>query len=141
MASSLIKFRHEIFNPVPSKVLWFYSERVSIPSSVENLIDECYGDYESYEFLRSRVHEHRDNGGCICFIDDSLGNKKLMNDLDKIFYELSHHGNCTFLVASQELFYQNKHYRTMSKNAGHLWCFKVRIFAFFLFFIFIKMDQ
>lgn len=125
LAATLVRYKDIMFNPVPKHVIWIYSERVSIPEDLlrDNLIDECYEGYESYAFLRERVMAHRNEGGSICFFDDALSSTSLQKDIDRIFYELGHHSNTSFMMASQELFHQRSKYRTASKQLANLWLF------------------
>jgi hypothetical protein len=114
-----------MFHPVPKHVIWIYSERVSIPPDLleDNLIDECYEGYESYQFLRDRVMTHREDGGTLCFFDDALSSATLQRDIDRIFYELGHHSRTSFMMATQELYHQNSRYRTAAKQLSNLWLF------------------
>ena len=42
----------------------------------------------------------------------------------KIFLELSHHGNCSVFFLSQNLFFANRRYRSISLNAKYLFILK-----------------
>ena len=125
LAGKLVRYKHIMFNPVPAKIIWIYSERVSIPSDLldDNLIDECYQGYESYQFLRDRVMSYRDIGGTLCILDDALSSPSLQRDVDRIFYELGHHSRTSFMMVSQELFHKHSGYRTASKQLSNLWLF------------------
>ena len=93
VAMQLVKWKHEMFNPVPTHTVWMYSERSSIPKELieENLIDQCFHGGISYEELRDVVMKYKENGGSTLVIfDDSLS--YFNNDFSKVFYELSHHG-------------------------------------------------
>ena len=124
LAGTLVRYRHEMFDPVPAKVIWIYSERVSIPPDLldDNLIDECYQGYESYQFLRERLMANRAIG-TLCILDDALSSSSLIRDIDRIFFELGHHSNTSLIMISQELFHKHTAYRTACKQLSHLWLF------------------
>lgn len=98
-----------------------YSEKSSLPEDLvqEGLIDECYQGGMSYEDIREIVFKHRETpGGSLLLFDDTLS---YFNDsFARIFFELSHHGKCTPILLTQQLFHQNKAYRCMSLNMQSL---------------------
>ena len=74
------------------------------------------------ETIRDLTLKHKDLGGSIVVIDD------FMTALDKSLMELftvyAHHGNCSTLFLSQNLFDKNPHFRTVSLNSTYISIFK-----------------
>lgn len=113
LMASLVKNKTIMFDPVPKHVLWYCQDRSTIPAMLleQDLLSQCFEGYDGYDNLRSRVMINKDQGGSLVLFDDFLVSKELKNDIDKIFYFLAHSSNTSFVIASQELYHENKHYR------------------------------
>ena len=88
----------------------------------KGIITQMFQDYSNYNELEDMVMRYKDDGGSILIFDDQLGD--INEDICKIFHQLSHHGNCSTFFLSQNLFYANKSYRSMSLNAHYLFVMK-----------------
>lgn len=92
-----------------------YSESNSIPNDLieEKLIDECYPGGMNYDELKEIVSKYKDEGSML-LMDDMLS--YFNESFARIFYELSHHQSCTTVLLTQQLFVQNKTYKTLALN-------------------------
>lgn len=124
LAKSLIRNKDVLFSPPPSHVLWFYSEESSLPQDLidAGLIDQYHKGFESYDQLRALVMTYSHTQGCMVFFDDGLS--YFQNSFSKIFYELAHHCRASCFLLSQQLFHQNRYYRTLALNTQNLWLMK-----------------
>ena len=123
LAQSLIRHKEILFHPVPQYVIWLYSEQSSLPNQLiqDGLIHHYQQGYESYEQLRSLVLRYS-SAGVMLFLDD--GASYFHQDFAKIFREMSHHLSCTVFLITQQLFVQNKHYRSLTLNCQNLFLMK-----------------
>ena len=121
LAKSLIKNKDVLFNPVPSHVIWFYSEDAALPQDLidSGLINDFHRGFESFDHLRSLVMTYSHGQGSLVFFDDGLS--YFHDSFSRIFYELSHHHRASCILISQQLFLQNKSYRTLAVNTQNMW--------------------
>ena len=68
------------------------------------------------------IAPYKNAGGCVCVFDDSLDN--ISDQISKMFTVISHHMNVSIILVSQNVFYQNKEYRTMSLNTHYMFMMK-----------------
>lgn len=120
----LLRNKHLIFNPPPAKVFYFYSEMQDIYKNMENedVVDQLIEGLPSLDEIKELVKPYTKNGGSLCVFDDSLDG--ITDNVSKLFTVISHHLNCSMILISQNLFFQNKEYRTMSLNAHYLFIMK-----------------
>lgn len=86
-----------------------------------NIIDEMIevdGDMISEHEFEKMVSKYKNKGGTLCIFDDLMESVDETNS--KIFTKISHHENCSVIFLTQSLFLDNKHYRTMSRNATYI---------------------
>ena len=101
-----------------------YSEKNSLTEDLikisenDDLIVEFIQGYPGYEKLREIVVKYQPIGS-ILVMDDSLA--YFTDEFARIFFELSHHQNCTPILLTQSLFHQTKSYRTLALNTHNLW--------------------
>ena len=82
------------------------------------IINEMFDGYPSYDETRKIVMPFKKTGGSIIILDDQLSG--LSDDIVRIFHELAHHCNTTCFFLSQNLFFANKRYRSISLNANYM---------------------
>lgn len=72
----------------------------------------------SFEMLIEKVSPYKDRQGSLIIFDDSM--TEINDTFEQIFTNLSHHQNCSIIFLTQNLFYNDKTYRTMSLNAHYM---------------------
>ena len=86
-----------------------------------NLISELMSidnDNISYEKLVEKVSPFKDKHGSLIIFDDAM--TELSDKFEQVFTNLSHHQNCSVIFLTQNLFYKDRAYRTMSLNAHYM---------------------
>jgi hypothetical protein len=68
--------------------------------------------------IQEMVHKYKDLGGSLLIFDDTMTD--LHEDFEQIFCNISHHENASVIFLTQNLFYQNKVFRTMSLNCQQI---------------------
>lgn len=116
----LLQHRNELFTSPPAKIFYFYSEMQDMYEKMlaEGVVDEMIHGLPSIDEIKSLVSPYKKEGGTVCVFDDSLTD--ISENISKLFTVISHHMNCSMILVSQNLFFQNKEYRTMSLNAHYL---------------------
>jgi hypothetical protein len=75
----------------------------------------------TYENVMSKIKDHKDRGALVIF-DDTMTD--ITNHFEQVFTNLSHHQNTSVIFITQNLFYNDKSYRTMSLNTDYLFVMK-----------------
>lgn len=119
---NLLKLKEALFTTPPAKTFLFYSmpQNIYIEMKNEGLIDELYNFGENpptLEFLTNLVQPFKNQGGCLVICDDMV--TSLHSDFERVFLNLSHHENASVILMSQNMFYNDKTYRTLSLNAHY----------------------
>ena len=121
---NLLSIGPQIFTTPPKKVFLFYSAMQDMYIQMENegLIHESiYVDKKnipSIEDFYSMVHPYKENGGSMIIFDDVM--TLVHSDFEQVFCNLSHHENCSIIFLTQNLFYKDKSFRTMSLNSHYI---------------------
>ena len=118
---NLLKLKHHLFDNPPKKVFLYYNMMQNIYTELksEGLVDEIINVTQSFPSLEDvvqKVHPFKDNGSLIIF-DDML--TQLTPDFERIFCNLSHHENASVIFMTQNMFYNDKIYRTCSLNTHY----------------------
>lgn len=119
---NLLKLKEPLFTTTPSKTFLFYSmpQDIYIEMKREGLVDELYNVGEhvpTLEFLTNLVRPYKHQGGSLIIFDDMV--TSLSADFERVFLNLSHHENASVILMSQNMFYHDKTYRTLSLNAHY----------------------
>jgi len=119
---NLLKLKEHLFTTPPVKTFLFYSmpQDIYLEMKREGLVDELYniGEHEpTLEFLTSLVQPFKNGGGSLIIFDDMV--TSLHSEFEKVFLNLSHHQNASVILMSQNMFYHDKIYRTLSLNAHY----------------------
>ena len=120
---NLLMLRNQLFSTPPAKVFLFYTMNQSIYEAMKNesLVDELINvsreQFPALDDIVNMVHPYKDSGGSLLIFDDVL--TELNPDFENIFCNLSHHEMASVIFMTQNLFYKNGVYRTLSLNAHY----------------------
>jgi len=87
----------------------------------EGLVDELINvnqSFPTYDEIVSKVHPYKEDGGSLLIFDDMV--TQLTADFEKIFLNVSHHERASVILMTQNLFYHDKVYRTISLNTHYI---------------------
>jgi hypothetical protein len=127
LVQNLLSVRDHLFSTNPDRVFLFYKHMQDVYQEMVNnkYVDELM-DVSSSEFnfdsIVEKVRPYKDGNGCLIIFDDSMTD--LWEDFEQIFTNISHHQNCSVIFITQNLFLNNKVYRTMSLNAHYFFLMK-----------------
>lgn len=119
---NLLKLKNVIFTKKPNKVILFYKYMQDIYNEMlrTHLVDELISiDSEDFLFenIVDKVKDYKNKNGCLLIFDDGMTD--LTEDFEQIFSNLSHHQNTSCIFITQNLFYKDKAFRTMSLNSHY----------------------
>lgn len=120
---NLLKLREQLLSSPPVKVILFYNMNqpmytaMKLEGLVHELID-CKEKFPTLEDVQAMVSPYKNVGGSLVIFDDMLTN--LNADFERLFLNLSHHENASCILLSQNLFYKDRVYRTMSLNTHYM---------------------
>lgn len=120
---NLLKLRNHIFSNPPDHVIWYYAKHQPIYDEMkrDGLVDELVNvnvNFPTSESITEAVASYKEGGGCLIVFDDILTD--ITSDFVKMFCNTSHHENASMIFLTQNLMYQNKHFRTMSLNCHYI---------------------
>jgi len=107
----------------PSRIILYYNQNQPLYKEMEEsiLIDELININENppnLEDLQNKLEPYSNRGGSMVIFDDVLTN--IQQQFEDIFCNISHHLNCSMIFLSQNMFYNQKAYRTMSLNTHYM---------------------
>lgn len=118
---NLLTVRNTIFTKNPDNVILFFKHEQDIYKQMLELklVDEVISIDEGFTFdnIIAKVNPYKDKNGSLLIIDDAMTD--IGNDFEQLFTNLSHHQNCSVIFLTQNLFYRDKTYRTMSLNSHY----------------------
>jgi hypothetical protein len=120
---NLLSISDQIFTSKPKKVFLFYQamQDMYIEMEKQGLIDEMIDVKDkmpSLDEIHSMVLPFKEDGGSMIIFDDSM--TSVNTDFELLFCNLSHHDNCSIIFLTQNLFFQDKSFRTMSLNTHYM---------------------
>lgn len=123
LISKLLRLKEQIYDIPPENVIVIYKYQQPIYQKMkeEKLVNEFIQINDSrfnYDKLVEKVSPFKDGDGSMIIFDDTLTD--LPDNFEQIFTNLSHHMNCSVFYLTQNLFYQNKSFRTLSLNAHYI---------------------
>jgi len=101
--------------------IYYYKENQSIFKQMTGVVDKWINELPSLDSIREETSSYRDRGSLI-IIDDFA--HELSKDLIELFTVYRHHGNCSVILLTQNLFEKNPIFRTVSLNATYICAFK-----------------
>jgi predicted ATPase len=120
---NLLTVSDQILTEKPNKVFLFYQamQDLYLEMEMKGLIDEMI-DVKDHMPSLDEIHEmvspfKNDRGSMIIF-DDSM--TSINSDFELLFCNLSHHDKCSIIFLTQNLFFQDKVFRTMSLNSHYI---------------------
>lgn len=113
----LLKFRNEMFNPPPDKVIWFYG--------IYQILFNEMDDVTFVEGLPTNFKEYLGDNSLI-IIDDLMEEVGSDKRLTYLFTKGCHHLNVSVIFITQNLFHKGKEMRGASLNTQYLILFKNR---------------
>ena len=127
LVNNLLTLKDELFKVPPEYVLLIYKYNQEIYTQMRenNLVTEFLSidsNNISYDILVEKVNPYKDRQGSLIIFDDSM--TELNDKFEQIFTNLSHHQNCSIIFLTQNLFYKDRTYRTMSLNAHYFFIMK-----------------
>jgi len=124
---NLLAMSDVMFTSKPRHVILYYKfmqdiyQEMADMNYVQELIATDSTDFNLNSIIE-KVSSYKDNGGSMIIFDDSMTD--IIDDFDQIFTNISHHQNCCVVFITQNLFYKDKAYRTMSLNSHYLFIMK-----------------
>ena len=124
---NLLSLSDEIFTSKPDRIFLFYKYMQDIYSEMVelNLIHELV-DLKDIDFnidtVVEKVSKYKNGNGSMIILDDSMTD--MDGGFEQIFTNVSHHHNCSVIFITQNLFYKDRSYRTMSLNAHYFFLMK-----------------
>jgi len=120
---NLLTMGSQMFTQPPQKVFLFYKAMQDMYLEMENmnliheLVDVKDG-LPSLDDIYKMVDQYKDAGGSLIIFDDSMNS--VNSDFEELFCNLSHHSNCSIIFLTQNLFFKDKSFRTMSLNSHYI---------------------
>lgn len=113
----LLKFKREMFNVVPDKVVWFYG-----------IYQNLYNEIPDVTFVEGLPSNYKDYLGenTLFIIDDLMSECGSDKKLTNLFTKGSHHLNITICFLTQNFFHKGKEMREITLNAHYIALFKNR---------------
>jgi len=122
LVQNILSVRNDMFTQNPERVILFYKFMQNVYQEmldnklVDELVDTSSDEY-NFEKIVEKVQPYKNGNGCLIIFDDSMTD--ITGDFEQIFTNISHHQNCSVIFITQNLFFNNKVYRTMSLNAHY----------------------
>lgn len=109
----LLENAGEMISPVPERIVWCYG-----------VYQNAFDDLNNVEFIEGLPDSNMFDGvkKTLLIIDDLMAEAD--DRVANIFTKISHHANVSILFLTQNLFYKNKHSRTISLNSHYFVLFK-----------------
>jgi hypothetical protein len=84
---------------------------------IHELVD-VKDNFPTLDEIYNMVNPYKDQGGSLIIFDDSMNS--VNTDFELLFCNLSHHSNCSIIFLTQNLFFKDKSFRTMSLNSHYI---------------------
>jgi uridine kinase len=120
---NLLSIGDQIFTEKPTRVFLFYKamQDMYLEMEKDGLIHEMIDIQErmpSLDAIHDMVSPFKNDGGSMIIFDDSMSS--VNSDFELLFCNLSHHDKCSIIFMTQNLFFQDKSFRTMSLNSQYI---------------------
>ena len=112
--SKLIKYRHEVFHPVPERVIYSYQR-----------YQDIFNTMEGVQFIQGlQKLDYDPNKPTLLICDDQQNSQESLKELEMIYTVDSHHSNMSVIMVTQNLFLRSSQYRTISLNCQYYFIFR-----------------
>ena len=120
---NLLSIGDQIFTHKPKHVFLFYKamQDMYLEMEKDGLIDEMIdvqNGMPNLDEIHEMVAPFKNDGGSMIIFDDSM--TSVNSDFELLFCNLSHHDNCSIIFMTQNLFFKDKSFRTMSLNSHYI---------------------
>ena len=120
---NLLTVGDQIFTEKPKKVFLLYKamQNMYLEMEKDGLIDEMIdvqNGMPSLDEIQGMVSPFKNDGGSMIIFDDCMSS--INSDFELLFCNLSHHENCSIIFMTQNLFFKDKSFRTMSLNSHYI---------------------
>ena len=104
-------------------IIYFYKQWQAAYDDLDSALSVTWIEgVPTMEQIKDLTLNYKDRGGSIVVIDDFM--TALDKSLTELFTVYAHHGNCSTLFLSQNLFDKNPNFRTVSLNSTYISIFK-----------------
>jgi len=119
---NLLSLRDDLLEVNPDRVFLFYSNKQDIYDEMlrQGLIDEIIDVNENFpnlNYLTQICEPFKSGNGSLVIFDDIMSD--MTSDFTKIFCNFSHHENASIILMTQNIFYDDKHFRNVTRNAHY----------------------
>jgi hypothetical protein len=119
---NLLTLGDQLMTDKPVRVFLFYKmmQDMYIEMKETELVHELVNvskEMPTLDDIEIMVSPYRDIGGSMIIFDDCMSD--INTDFENLFCNLSHHMNCSIIFLTQNLFYNDKVFRTMSRNTQY----------------------
>ena len=97
-------------------ILWWFSEQTSISRESLNELKPIIGYHEGVPIDIKKPRAQ----ACLFILHDPLNDVYSSRNVCDLFTKSSHHRNISFILITQNIFHQDRHYRDISLNARYL---------------------
>jgi hypothetical protein len=120
---NFLKFSEHLCTHKPKFVILFYKAMQPIYNDMlaEKLVDKLIDvsvQFPTLEEIYELIEPYKDNGGSMMLFDDTMSD--VTTDFEQLFCNASHHLNSSIIFLTQNMFYNNKAFRTMSLNSHYI---------------------
>jgi hypothetical protein len=120
---NLLTIGDQIFTEQPKRVFLFYQAMQDMYIELEKMgfVHEMFNVKDglpSLDEIHNMVNPYKSQGGSLIIFDDSMN--AVNSDFEQMFCNLSHHENCSIIFLTQNLFFKDKSFRTMSLNSHYI---------------------
>lgn len=120
---NLLKLSDKLLTQKPKLIILLYKAMQPLYNDMlaENLISKMIDvsvQFPSLEEIYEQIEPYKDNGGSMLIFDDVMSD--VTGDFEQLFCNASHHLSCSIMFLTQNLFYSDKTYRTMSLNSHYI---------------------
>jgi predicted ATPase len=127
LVRNLLMISEHIFTNKPAHVICYYKFMQDIYRDMHSagLINELISlDDEEFTYgnILEKIKPYQNTNGSLIIFDDTM--TEISDDFEQVFTNLSHHQNTSVIFITQNLFYNDKSYRTMSLNADYFFIMK-----------------
>ena len=120
---NMLTYGDQLMRAKPEKVFLFYKmmqnmyQEMKDSNLVHKLVDVSQ-QMPTLDEIKEMVEPFKNNGGSMIIFDDCMSD--INSDFEQLFCNLSHHMDCSIVFLTQNLFYQNNTFRTMSRNTSYM---------------------